>query len=129
MSEGDTLSASAMLSNPSLDESGGSSDGDVHVEREQVADGVRVLGAVQPMQCRRIEPGAGHGGGIKTRFEVGRQRVERGALGTPCARRRHHARPDLHDDFFPGCRIAGHLIQVQGVEREARRFRAARCDR
>ena len=41
-----------MLSKPYAESSGGSSDGDVDVEREQIADGVGVLGAVQPVKQR-----------------------------------------------------------------------------
>ena len=42
-----------MLSKPAAESSGGSSAADVDVERQQIADGVGVLGAVQAMQRRR----------------------------------------------------------------------------
>ena len=58
MSDGETPSASAMLSKPSLEASAGSSVVDVHVQREQVPDRVGVFGPIQPVQRGSVEIGA-----------------------------------------------------------------------
>ena len=70
-----------MLSKPAAESSGGSSAVDVDVERQQIADRVGVLGAVQAMQRRRAGIGAPRRGAIEPRFERGGEGVERGAVG------------------------------------------------
>ena len=52
---------------------------DVDVDRQQIADGVGVLGAVQAMERRRVEVRARRVGAIEPRLERGGERVERGA--------------------------------------------------
>ena len=52
-SAGDIVSVPAMLSNPMRRIVRGQEFGRIHFERQQVADGVRVFGAVETVQARR----------------------------------------------------------------------------
>ena len=67
-------------------------------------------------------PAPGDGRPVETRFEIGGERVERGALGTTRAGGRHHPRTNLHDDFLPRLRVAADVFEVERVEREPGRF-------
>ena len=120
MSDGETASASARLSNPSLDPSAGSSVLHVDVECQQIADGVGVLGAVQTMQRRGLQTGA--------RIDCDDRDALRSPTAKPSRRRpfgprraawRHHARADLLDDFFPGLRVGSDVGDVERVERQS----------
>ena len=85
----------------------------VHLEIEQIADRVRVLGAIQPIERRAA--------GIRLRgrrtIQRGRQRRdERGArlrIRMRHAGRRHHPGSHLSDDLFPDLRVSWN---VGGVE-------------
>jgi methylmalonyl-CoA mutase cobalamin-binding subunit len=44
-------------------------------------------------------------GSVHLRLERGRQLLERGSVGAPCARRRHH----------PGAQLANHLLSNLGL--------------
>ena len=81
MSAGDAASASARLSKPWLEPSAGSSVVDVDVECEQIADRVRVFGAVQPVQRRRGQAGHRIGRTIEAGLEFGGEPVEHPAIG------------------------------------------------
>ena len=95
---------------------------DVDVQREEIADGVVVLGAVEPMhgvdaarigigQPRGVEPGLEQGG----HGPVGRRVGPRAAGG------RHRFRAQLLDDALPELRVVGRARGIRRVEGEARR--------
>ncbi len=111
-----------MLSKPSLDPSAGSSGDDVHLEVEQIANRVGVLGAVQAMQRRRVEAGLRIGGRVEPRLERRGKRVEPLARRTRRAARRHHAGPDLANDLLPPLAMrADTLASELSVAARARR--------
>ena len=99
--------------------------GRVHVEREEVADGVLILGAIQPMQ--------GNGAtGVRLRrrglvdlgLEPGGQAVGRRRIGARAPQGRHGPGADLSDDLLPDLGLRRHVVEVDAVERD--RDRAAR---
>ncbi len=94
--------------------------GDIHVQRQDVADGVAVLGAVQAADridapWRRIE----RGGAVQRRFERCNQPVERRVVGARRTSRRHGARSKLADDMFPEPGVAGRVHRIRSIERDA----------
>ena len=90
----------------------------VHLEREQVADRVRVLAAVQAAQRhaagRRLV-----GGGVDLVGEPLRQLLDGLTLGTRFAGRRHEAASQLADRELPRFRIRGNSVRRQAIERAA----------
>ena len=92
----------------------------VEIEGEEVANGVAVLGAVQPVD------GAGPAGvGVRRRravdvgLEPGRHRVVGRAVGTRPARRRHRAGAQLRDHPLPDPGVAARIAGVDGGRLEA----------
>ncbi len=87
----------------------------VDVQREQVADRVRVFGAVQPVQARGrqmrlgvlvdlvLEPGHE----LVARFTVERRAAVRG---------RHQPGAKLADDLLPGLGVRGHVVERERLE-------------
>ena len=98
---------------------------DVHVEREEIADRVRVLDAVQPMHgadapgIRMREPRA-----IDRALEGGGGRVVRGDIGSRQSGRRHRTGAELRDDTLPQFRVSLRRGNVCRVERQPRRTKA-----
>ena len=88
-----------MLSKPYAESSGGSSDGDVDVESQQIADRVGVLGAIQPVQQRAARIRRGGRRAVDAGFERRRERVIARLVGTPRAQRGHRPRVELADDL------------------------------
>jgi hypothetical protein len=108
------------LSKPWLASSIGQQLGDVHVQRQDVADGIAVLGAIQAADWidaarRRIE----RGGAVQRRFERRNQPVKRGVVGARRTGRRHGSRSKLADDMFPEPGVAGRVRRVRRIERDA----------
>src|SRR5262249_37783017 len=97
---------------------------DVDVEREQIANRVGVLGAIEPVQRRRVETRAGRRRAIQPRLELRGKSVEYAPFRPSRAAWRHHAGPDLPDDLLPRRRIARDVFEVFRVEREPRDLRA-----
>ncbi len=118
----------------------------VDLQREQIPDGVGVLGAVQPMergQSSRIGPFCSQL--VERGLQPGDDRACGSAVGPGCARRRHVSSVQLDGDLLPNigrvaearhiCRgerepcglqtlvVAGHAVPVQ---QRARRGRARR---
>jgi hypothetical protein len=85
----------------------------IDLEVEQVADGVGVLGAIEPMDERAAGIRPCTGGGIQTAFEPGDKRLFRLSRRRRHAGRRHHAGPELPDDLLPDL---GVLLRTAGVE-------------
>ena len=102
---------------------------DVDVERQQIANGVRVLGAVQAMQRRRAGIEAPRGRAIERGFERRRERLARRGRRLRRALGRHHAGAQLAHDLLPDLGVAVDGVGIQRVERQAAGLRRARCDR
>ena len=75
--------------------------GRVHLKRQQIADGIAVFGAVQPVENRPARVGPQGGAAIQLRGQPADQAIERRLIGTRHPRRRHRAGADLSDDFLP----------------------------
>ena len=86
------------------------------MQAEQVADRVRVFGAIQPVEARRREMGLRVT--IDLVLEPGHEIVPRfgGELAT--LRRRHQARANLEDRLFPGLGIGRHGVELAPLEIE-----------
>jgi hypothetical protein len=97
---------------------------DVDIERQQIADGVGVLRAVQSVQRRCGECGVRVDRTVESRLELRREAIERCPLGATGAARRHHAGADLLGDLFPGLCISSDTGHVESVERQSRNLRA-----
>ena len=116
-------SASARLSKlPSAVSSPGRSGLASKSSAEQIANGVGVLGAIEPMD--RADPARVRSCGpraIDVALENGRDRTIRGGIRPRPARRRHRARAKLADHALPGLRVGAWTGRVQGVERQSGR--------
>ena len=105
---------------------GGQQRGRVDIEREQIADGVRILSAVQAMQPGEAGIGIGSCGAIECRFELVGESVHGGAVRTRRASRRHHARADFPHDFLPSLRVWSGMREIQLVQHQTGRFESSR---
>ena len=94
---------------------------DVGVDRQQVADGVAVLGPVHPMQQRPSRIRASRRGAVERRLQPGGDRIVGGIVRARPARGRHRAAPELLDDLLPDIGPGLGVRHVELVEREARR--------
>ena len=85
ISAGDVPRTSAILSRPSRESSGGRIVAGIHVDREQVADRIRVFGAIHPVQCGCARIGVRLGGTIDGVLRVWRNasNVARSGRGAP----------------------------------------------
>ncbi len=91
----------------------------VDVERQQVADGVLVLGSIQAVQAVgstwiRVQLGRT----VELRFEQRHEGIDRDLVRTRQARRRHRARVKLLQDSFQDFRVPPRVRQVHRIERE-----------
>ena len=91
----------------------------VHVERDEIANRVGVLGAVQAMNEGSAGAGPRRRGIVQDPLERGRERVAFGLPGPRHACRRHHARPDLANDLLPHLGVRRDVGKVHLVERQA----------
>ena len=95
------------------------------VEREQIADGVLILGTIQAMEALGA-PGIGvrGGGAIELAFEPADERIVGGFVGTRPPRRRHDAGAQLANDFLPHRRVRADLREIERVERQTASLQA-----
>ena len=96
----------------------------IDLERQQVADGVGVLGAVQPVQRRPAGIGHRHGCRVERRFQIG---DERGRCRLRRPRHpggRHQAAAQLQDDLLPGLGVRRRTGQVEPLEHQPAGLRA-----
>ncbi len=91
----------------------------IHVEPEQVANGVGVLDPVEPVDGWAARIGRGHRRAVELGLEPRHERARRGGIGSGPARGRHRVRAQLADDFFPHVRAGTDLLDVGLVEHEA----------
>jgi hypothetical protein len=94
--------------------------GRIDLQREQIANRVRVLGAVETM--RGVPPGHGMLGrlAVECGLEIGDERVVRGRIGPRHTDGRHHAGAKPADDPFPDLGILGDASRVEAVEDHTR---------
>ena len=92
---------------------------DVDVQRQQVAHGVAVLGAVEAMERLRA-PGIGRRrpGGVQLRLQPRRDAVVLGLVRARPADRRHHGPAQLAHDLLPHVGMAAHVGGIEAVERQ-----------
>ena len=94
----------------------------IHVDREQVADRVVVLRAVQavdrtdPSRMRSLRPRR-----VERTLEPARDRIVGGPIGARHSARRHRAGTELGDHLLPRRRVRVRSRGIQRVEGEARR--------
>jgi hypothetical protein len=86
----------------------------VHVERQQIADRIGVLGAVETMERGRVGVRTRRVGAIEPRLERRGKAVERGAIRARHAARRHHPRLDLAHHLFPHFGVGADVIEPAG---------------
>ncbi len=99
--------------------------GDVYVEREQIANRVRVLGAIEAVQQRTAGMRVRLRGAIEFAFEPRRQRVIRILIGPARALRRHRAGVEFPQHVLPEPGVGRDAREIGRVEYDARRRR--RC--
>jgi hypothetical protein len=96
----------------------------VDLERQQVADGVCVLGAVQPMQGRAAWTWSRGGRAVDRRLQIADESVQRGGVGPRHSRGRHHAGADFPDHFLPELGRLRDVREIRVLERQLSRTRA-----
>ena len=92
----------------------------VDLEREEIPHGVRVLGAVQPMDDRPSGIRVRRAVRVERRLDPTGDRVIRRPIRPRQPDRRHRAAAQPRGDFFQGARILGDVIEIEGIEREIR---------
>ena len=96
----------------------GKQGGGVDRQVEQIPHRVAVLGAVQAMERRRTRIGSGGGCPIDGVLNGLREAIERRAVGSRRAARRHHAGAHLAHDLLPGLRLPPGVGDLHRLERE-----------
>ena len=91
----------------------------VDVETEQVADRVRVLGPVQPVQDGSARVGRRRRGAVEAGFELTDERGEDGRLGARPALGRHHAGPQLQDHLLESGGVQLRVIRIGALQGQA----------
>src|SRR5581483_11243697 len=95
----------------------------IDVQREQVANGVLVFRAVEPMErfrstgVRVISRGT-----IQRALEPGDEPVVGFGVWAWSAARRHQAGAKLSNDLFPRFSVAANVRQVEGIKHQTGRF-------
>ena len=106
---------------------GGEERRDVNIQREQIANRVAVLVAVQTMERGRSRIGMRGSRAVELSFEGRREGIERGAIRPRRACRRHHAGADLPDHLLPRlrrCRAFGGAVWIELLENQIPCFQA-----
>ena len=91
----------------------------VDLEGQQVADGVDVLGPVQPLQRGPARIGCGLGRAVEGRLEIRDERGVALGVGARPRRRRHRAGPELPQHLLPDRGVVPDVRGVDVLEREA----------
>ena len=94
----------------------------IDLEIEQVANHVRVLGAIEAVEAgwRHMDGGIS----IELVLEPADQRLVGGRIRPPRTRRRHHAGPKFSHDLFPDSRVVADMGDVERVQHQVRRLQA-----
>ena len=93
--------------------------GDIHIESQQIADGVGILGPIQAVQHAAPRPRLPGHGRVEAGFKRGDGPLVGRGIGPARPQRRHHAQPQLANHLFPGVRVRAHVVQLQRVDRES----------
>ena len=93
--------------------------GRVDLERQQIAHGVAVLGAVQAVDRRLAGLGRRQRALVQPPLEVGDEAVVRLGIGARPAQRRHLPAAQLAGDLLEELRVSRHVIEVDALERQA----------
>ena len=109
-----------MLSNPYASSSAGRNSAGVDLEREQVAHGVAVLRAIQPMQRRLTGLRRGQRCVVQAALEIRDEAVRRLGIRARAARRRHLPSAQLAGDVLEHRRVGRDVVEVDILERQAR---------
>ena len=98
----------------------GQERGHVHVEGEDVANGVLVLDAAQaPEGFGPARVGMRRGRLVEGAFQMVRERIVRRLVRAGHSRRRHHSSPELADHLLPRPGVGLDSRNVESIEREA----------
>ena len=100
---------------------GGKQRCDIHVDREQVADGGVILGSIETMKrlaASRVRAGQRHR--VDLALEPRGRRTIRGLIGPGVPSRRHRLCPQLDDHALPGLGLGAHVGQIPRVEGQPR---------
>ena len=108
-----------MLSKPWLNVVGRQQGRDIDLERQQVPDGVGVLGAIQPMEDGTAGIRPGQRRPVKRGRQITRQPRQHRRLRPRDADRGHGACTDLPDDLLPDLRVSGRVGNISRLERQA----------
>jgi len=95
---------------------------DVDVHTEQVANGVRVFCAVDPVDDRRPRVRTSDGRTIQRRFERHDQIAHRGRAWSRRRSRRHHARAQLANDLLPDLAVLRDMTERKPLQGKSARF-------
>ena len=93
----------------------------VDLEREQIADRVAVLGAVQAVQRFAAGVRVGGGGRVELIFEISDELGGRLFVRQRLAGRRHHAAAQFLDDGFPDLGVRADVGERHALERQIAR--------
>ena len=99
----------------------GGQQGGVDVHREEVADGVAVLGPVQAVQRGTAGIGVREGGAVEFGLEPRHHLAVGGPIGPGASRRGHRAGPQLVDHGLPDLGVIAGARHVEDVEGQSRR--------
>ncbi len=87
---------------------------------EQVANRIRIFGAVEAVEARRRQ--MGDRTAIEFILHPADQRLQGRRIRPSASRRRHHARAKLPDDFFADFRMVPEMREVQLVQQQVGRL-------
>ena len=85
----------------------------IHIEVQQIANGICVFRAVQPMDGNRSRIRISSGSFVQARLQFGCKPIENGARGPRLTARRHHAGSHLPNDTFPNRGIFPDFLEIQ----------------
>ncbi len=88
----------------------------VYIEREQIADSVRVFRSIQAMEPGKTGVGIGSPRAIEFTFELGGKSIHGRAIRPRRASRRHHAGANFADNLFPDLGVRAGMRVVKLVQ-------------
>ena len=94
----------------------------VDIQRQQVANRVPVLRAIEPVDAvRPARVGIERGAAVQLRFQPREHVLDDRRVGPRPARRRHRAAPQLADDLLPHLRAPGDVDGIHRLQGKIRR--------
>ena len=107
-----------MLSKPKSPPSLGRSADDVRLDAEQVANRIRVLGAIEPMHGRGAGVRIRRGGRVERALERCDELVAHVGIGLRLLARRHRSNLELAQHLFPDRGIGVDVVEARPLERQ-----------